>query len=150
MKNLIKIIPNKFNLIKPKKYEKNIFTIFAQRKLVIEKTDTETTDTELTIELPENCIVFLATKFEGQDIQKSIGPCRKRLWLTILNQSYIEKYQIDKGDLIGYLLFEPDNLNVYYIPKEKTSCRQKKAKCPNNYLPKDWLKRRKNYLEKER
>ena len=100
-------------------YEKNIFTIIAQRKLVIEKADTETIDTELTIELPENCTVFLATKCEGQDMQKFIGPCRKRLWLTILNQSYIEKYQINKGDLIGNLLFEPDNLNVYYIAKEK-------------------------------
>ena len=77
MRNLIKLISNKFNLIKPKKYEKNIYTIFAQRKLVIEKADTETIDTELTIELPENCTVFLATKFKGQDIQKFIGPCRK-------------------------------------------------------------------------
>ena len=150
MKNLIKLISNKFNLIKPKMYEKNIFTIIAQRKLVIEKADTETIDTELTIELPENCTVFLATEFERQDIQKFIGPCRKRLWLFILNQSYIENYQINKGDLIGYLLFAPDNLNVYFIAKEKTSCRQKKAKCPNNYLPKDWLKHRKNCFEKKR
>ena len=45
-----------------------IFTIFAQRKLVIEEADTETIDTELTIDLPENCTAFLATKFEGQDI----------------------------------------------------------------------------------
>ena len=136
MRNLIKLISNKFNLIKPKKYEKNIYTIFAQRKLVIEKANTETIDTELTIELPENCTVFLATKFEGQDIQKFIGPCRKRLWLTILNQSYTEKYQINKGDLIGYLLLEPDNLNVHYIAKEKTSCWQKMTKCPNIISPK--------------
>lgn len=80
MKNLIKLISSKFNSIKPKKYENNIFTIFAQKKLVIEKGDTETIDTELTIELTENCTVFLAAKFEGQDIQKFIGPCRKRLW----------------------------------------------------------------------
>ena len=35
-----------------------------------------------------------------------------------MNQSYSNKYQRSIGDLIGYLLFEPDNLNVYYITKE--------------------------------
>ena len=58
MKNLIRLISNKFNLIKPKKYEKNIFTIFAQKKSVIEKADTETIDTELIIELPETALHF--------------------------------------------------------------------------------------------
>ena len=108
----LKLISNKFNLIKPKRYEKNIFTVFSQKRLTIEAADTETIDTELTIELPEKCTTFLATKFEGQDIQKFIGPCRKRLWLTSLNQSYSEDYQIKKGDIIEYLAIEPDNLNV--------------------------------------
>ena len=31
-------------------------------------------DTELSIKLPENSSAFLATKFEGQEIQKIIGP----------------------------------------------------------------------------
>ena len=39
-------------------YEKNIFTIFAQKKSVIEKADTETIDTELIIELPETALHF--------------------------------------------------------------------------------------------
>ena len=58
MKNLIRLISNKLNLIKPKMYEKNIFTIFAQKKSVIEKADTETIDTELIIELPETALHF--------------------------------------------------------------------------------------------
>ena len=137
MKNIIKLISNNFNLIKPKKYEKNIFTEFSQRKLTIEAANTET------IELPEKCTAFLATKFDWQDIQKFIGPCRKRLWLTLA-------YQIKKGDVIGYLLLEADNFNVHYVAKEKTSSRrQKKTKCPNNYLPKDWSKRWKNYFERK-
>ena len=101
--------------------------------------------------MPEKSTAFLAIKFEGQDIQKFIGPCRKRLWLTLLNQSYSENYQIKKGDVIGYLLLEPDNFNVHYVAKEKTSSRrQKKTKYPSNYLPKDWWKRWKNYFEKKR
>lgn len=148
---LISLISNKFNLIKPKRYEKNIFTVFSQKRLTIEAADTETIDTELTIELPEKCTTFLATKFEGQDIQKFIGPCRKRLWLTLLNQSYSEDYQIKKGDIIGYLVIERDNLNVLYIAKEKTSCKQQRnTRCANNYLPKDWLKHWKNYFAKKK
>ena len=149
MKNLIRLISNNFSLIKRKKYEKNIFTVFSQRKFTIETANTETIDTELTIELPEKCTAFLATKFEEQDIQKFIGPCRKRIWLTLLNESYSEKYQIKKGDVTGYLLLDPDNYNVHYVVKEKNS-RKTKVKYPNSYLPKDWSKCWKNYFEKKK
>ena len=88
--NLVKLISNNFNLIKPKKYEKNIFTIFSQRELTIEAADTETIDTELTIELPENCTAFLATKFEGQDIQKLLVLVKKGLGL-LYEISHIQK-----------------------------------------------------------
>lgn len=44
---IIKLISEKFKLIKPKKYEKNIFTIFAQNNSSINIADTENIDTEL-------------------------------------------------------------------------------------------------------
>ena len=43
------------------------------------------------------------------------------LWITLLNKSYFEKYNINKGDVIGNLLIEPDNIKVHYATKEKTS-----------------------------
>ena len=58
MKNIIRLISNKFNLIKPKKYEKNIFTIFSQRNSIIETADTETFDTESTIEVSKITLHF--------------------------------------------------------------------------------------------
>ena len=67
-----------------------------------------TIDTELSIKLPENSRAFLATKFEGQDIVKIIGADKKRLWITVLNESYFNKYQIKKGDVIGHLVIEPE------------------------------------------
>ena len=122
VKNIIRLILNKFNLIKPKKYEKNIFTILSQRNTIIETADTEAFDTEITIEVSKNHTAFLVTKYEGQEIKKFTGPCRKRFWLTILNQSYSNKLQTKKRDLIGYLLFEPDkNINVYYITKKNNN-----------------------------
>ena len=58
------------------------------------------------------------------------------------------KHQIKKGDVIGYLIIEPDNIKTHYEGKEKPS-RQKK-RCPNNYLPENWTKRWKSYFGKKR
>ena len=151
MKNIIRLISNKFNLIKPKKYEKNIFTIFSQRNWIIETADTETFDTELIIEVSKNHTAFLVTKFEGQEIKKFTGPCRKRLWLTILNQSYSNKLQIKKRDLIGYLLFEPDkNINVYYITHKKNQPGKGGQNAQIIIYPKTGQSVRKTTLKKKR
>ena len=75
--NLIHIVSHSFNLKKPKKYKIDIFTIFSQRKVIIEKADTENIDTEITIKIPKSCTLFIATKFEGQEIQKIIDLAKK-------------------------------------------------------------------------
>ena len=134
----VRIISENFNLKKPKKNEKNIFTIYSPKKGTIEKADTLTIDTELSIKLTENSTAFVATKFEGLEIQKIIGPnsCKKILWITLLNESYFSEYQINKEDVIGYLVIEPENIKAHYDAKEKTS--RLKTKHPKNYIPKDW------------
>ena len=73
---------------------------------------------------------------------------KKSLWITLLNESYFEKYTINKGDVIGYFIIEPDDIKVHYAGKEKTS--RRKMKPPNNYLPKDWQKHWKNYFQKKK
>ena len=90
----------------------------------------------------------MATKFEGQEIQKIIAASKKRLWITLLSESCFNKYQIKKGDVIGYLIVEPDNTKVHYEAKEKTS--RRKTKYPNNYLPKDCKRRWKSYFQKKK
>ena len=151
MKNIIRLISNKLNLIKPKKYEKNIFTIFSQRNWIIETADTETFDKELIIEVSKNHTAFPATKFEGQEIKKFTGPCRKRLWVTILNQSYSNKLQIKKGDLTGYLFTIRIRQKYKCIlhHEKKTINQQKKTKCSNNYLPKTGQSVRKTMWKKK-
>ena len=149
--DLIQIVSHTFNLKQPKKYKTDIFTIFSQRKVIIEKADAENIDTEITIQIPESCTLFVATKFEGQEIQKIIGPCKKRLWLTLLNQSYFEEYIINKRDITGYIVIDPPNaFKVEYVVKEKPSRRLRQKKYPDNYLPKDWLKRWKKFFEKKK
>ena len=150
-KNLIQIVSYNFNLKKLKKYKKDIFTIFSQRKVIIEKADTENIDTEITIKIPKSCTLFVATNFEGQEIQKIIGPCKKRLWLTLLNQSYLEEYLINKGNIIDYIVIDPPNaFKVEYVAKEKPSRQLRQEKYPDNYLPKDWWKCWKKFFEKKK
>ena len=124
---------------KPYKSKENIFVIYSPKSYYINAADTKLLDTEILINLPENSIAYLTTKFRGQKIKEIIGRTKERLWITLLNESYFEKYKIKKGDITGYLLFSPTNLYVNYEKiNEKTP--NKKRKLPNNYLPKKWNK----------
>ena len=58
------------------------------------------------------------------------------MWLTLLNDSYFEKYTIKKGDIIGYLVIEPEDLKVHYKTKKKPPNQTRIP--PDNYLPKEW------------
>ena len=78
MKPTIRIFSDKMKKIDPQRFEKNIFSISAQKCLVIETADTEKIDTELLVELPENYSAYLTTKFENQNIKEFIGPCKKK------------------------------------------------------------------------
>ena len=120
MIGFVSILSEKFNLQKPLKCEKNIFILYSPRKGTIKTADTLTVDTELLIKLPENTTAYLITKFEGQEIQKIIGPAKKRLWITLLNESYFEPYIIEKGSILGYLVIQPEDIKVYSATKEKT------------------------------
>ena len=54
---------------------------------------------------------------------------------------------MNKGDVIGYLIIEPNDIKVHYASKEKTS---KKTRPPDNYFPKDWSKRWNSYFKKKK
>ena len=120
MVGFVSILSEKSNLKKLLKCEKNIFILYSPRKETIKTADTLTVDTELLIKLPENTTVCLITKFEGQEIQKIIGPAKKRLWITLLNESYFESYIIEKGSVLEYLVIELEDIKVYYATKKKT------------------------------
>ena len=114
------ILSEKFNLKNPQKKKKNIFILYSPRKESVKAADTLTVDIELLIKLPEYTTAYLITKFEGQEIQKIIGPAKKRLWITLLNESYFEPYIIEKGSILGYLVIQPEDIKVYSATKEKT------------------------------
>ena len=145
--NLLELLQKKNNLKKPKKNEKNIFTLYSPEKEIIKKADTISIDTEISIKLTENSSAFLVTKFEDQEIIKINSPAKKRLWITLLNGSYLNNYQIKKGDKIGYLIIEPSTIKIHYGTKHKII---QKTKCSINYLPKNRSKNWKDYFQKKK
>ena len=68
------------------------------------------------------------------------------MWLTLLNESYFDKYKIKRGDIIGYLVIEPEVLKVHYEKKPPNET----WRHPDNYLPKDWEKNWKNTVKKRK
>ena len=127
--------------------ENNILTLYAPKSACIERADTLTIDTELILELPENSTAHLVTQFQGQKIKTIVGPKIERLWLTLLNESYFDKYKIKRRDTIGYLVIEPKDLKTYY---EKKNPPVKSWRPPYNYLPKEWSKNWKKYWQKKK
>ena len=145
---LARLVSDNKKFKKPCKSKNNIFTIYSPKNASIDKADTISLDTELVIKLPENTHAVLATKFEGQKIQKIIGPKKERLWITLLNESYFDTYKIKEGDVIGYLVVEPEDLKIHYETKEKHPAWKKSH--PSNYLPKDWQTNWKKYWQKKK
>ena len=138
-------IKNK-KLKKPSQLQNNILTLDAPKSACIERADTLTIDTELILDLPEKSTAHLVTKFQGQKIKTIVGPKIERLSLTLLNESYFDKYKIKRRGIIGYLIIEPKNLKNYYEEKKPPV---KARRPPDNYLPKEWSKNWKKYWQKK-
>ena len=139
------VIKNK-KLKKPSQIKNNILTLYSPRSTCIERADTLTVDTELILHLPKESTAHLVTKFQGQKIKTIVGPKTERLWLTLLSESYFDKYKIRRRDIIGYLIIEPEDLQIYYEknPPVKT------WRPPDNYLPKEWSKKWNKYWQKKK
>ena len=135
-------------LKRPTHSKTNILTLYSPRSFYIEKADIRTIDTETVLDLPEKAAAFLISKFKVQKIETIAGPKIQRLWLTLLNESYFDRHHIKRKDIIGYLIFEPNNLKIYY-EKDKKPPTAKTQKLPDNYFPKEWEKKLEKVLEEE-
>ena len=131
---------------KPYQSRVNILAIHSPKNYCIDIANTISIDTGLTIKLPEKSTVYLATKFKGQKITKIEGPKTQRLWLTLLNESYFDKHQIQKGDIARYLVVKPTNLKINYEKSKKVKARQ----LPDNYLSKKWDQSWKTFWQKKK
>ena len=131
---------------KPYRSKENILTIHSPKTYCIDTADTESIDSKIMIELTKNTTVHVTTKFNRQKIQTINGPNKQRIWVMLLNEPYFDKHQIKKGDLIGYLVFEPNNIQIKYEKNRPAKTRRP----PNNYLPKKLSKNWKEYWQKKK
>ena len=136
-------------LKKPSRSKTNILTLYSPKSFYIEKADTKTIVAEVVLDLPEKATACLIPKFQGQKIETIIGPKIQRLWVTLPNEFYFDRHQIKHKDIIGYLIFEPTNLKIYYETEKKLPT-AKTRKLPDNYFPKDWEKNWKKYWKKKK
>ena len=97
----------------------NIFAIYSPKKCMIPESNTCVIDTEIIISLPQSSTAFLTTKFKGQKIIELKGPPRKRLRIRLLNESYFNKYIVEKGDIVGYVLSRNSKILIQKYEKKK-------------------------------
>ena len=126
----LKLLSNRIK--KPFRSKENILAIYSPKKYMSQEEDTTTVDTEIIINLPTKSTAYVATKFKGQKIKEIRGPQKKRLRITLLNESYFQKHRINKDEVVGYLL----SLDSEFCIHEKQ--KKKHNKIPENYLPKTW------------
>ena len=126
----LKLLSNKIK--KPFRSRENILAIYSPRKCIIPESNARTNDTEIIINLLQNSTVFLTTKFKGKKIKELKDPLKKRLRITLLNESYFHKYIVEKGDIIGYSLSPDSTISIQKYEKKK------KHKIPANYLLQKW------------
>ena len=126
----LKLISNRIK--KPFRSREDILAIYSPKQYIIPEADTATIDTEIIINLPQNSIAYLTTKFKRQKIEEIRGPQKKRLRIKLLNESYFQKHIIKKGDIVGYLLSPNSNFSI------QKQHEKKKHKIPAHYFPKTW------------
>ena len=112
----------------PFKSREKILAIYPPIKYIIPEADTVTVDTGINIVLPLNTTLYVTTKFKGQKIKEIWGPQKKRLRITLLNQSCFQTHTIEKGSIVGYVL-SPNSRILIHAEK-------KKHRLPRQYTPK--------------
>ena len=115
------------NVKKPKHLRKNVFILYLSRAVTVEQATCSKIDTNIGLNW-YNSNGFVTSKFRGDEIFEVVVETQ-RLWIEILNKSYIEHIQIKKGSPLGFIVIEPDNLDFKH---ETTKTKKKKEKAKDS------------------
>ena len=105
-----------------KKSGKELFILYSAWAIKIELASCRKIGTGITAFLPTNSSGFLTSKFRGDEINELFHG-KQRLWVEILNKPFEDHIEIKKGQPLGFLVVEPENLKFQHVPPKK-----KKAK----------------------
>ena len=109
---------------KPKHLKKTVFTIYSPKTVTIEPETSTKVDTEIMLILPKGSKGFITSKFRGDEIFE-INSEKQRLWVEILNKSYLEPIKIKKRSILGFVVIEPENLNFKHETPKKTKTKKR-------------------------
>ena len=109
---------------KPQHINKNIFVIFAPKRINIEPATSYELDTEIILILPQGSHGFVTSKFRGDEIHQ-INAKKQRLWIEILNKSYEKNLVVEKNSPIGFVTIEPENLPHKHATKKDKNKKNK-------------------------
>lgn len=99
MKDNIVLRTDNKNVKKPYPLKSNIFLLYTPRN-IIDPMEYGRQDPDVVVFMPKNSRGFLTSKF-GEDEIEQICNIEQRLWVGILNKSYIEPIEIKKGCILG-------------------------------------------------
>ena len=110
----------------PRHLQRKVFIVFSPCKFKIELTSCRKIDTEITAFLPTNSKGFLLSKFRGDKINELFHG-KHRLWVEILDKSFEDHIKIKKGQPLGFLVVEPENLEFQGVSQNKKAEKEKKG-----------------------
>ena len=110
----------------PRHLQRNVFILFSPRKLKIEPASCRKIDTEVTAFLPTNSRCYLTSKFREDKINELFHG-KHRLWEEMINKSFEGHIEIKKGQPLGFLVVEPENLKFQHVPQKKKTTKEKKS-----------------------
>ena len=106
--------------------QRNVFILFSPCQFKIEPASYRKIDTEVNAFLPKNSKGFLTSKFRGDEINELFHE-KHCLWVEILNKSFEDHIKIKKGQPLGFLVVEPENLEFQGVSQNKKAEKEKKG-----------------------
>lgn len=109
--------------------------LYSPRTISVEPAPCKKIDIGIVLILEENSKSFITSEFITDEIFPVIGET-KRLWIEILNQSYLKPITVKRNELIGFLVVEPENLKM----KHETAKKKAINKGKTTFCWKKWSK----------
>ena len=110
----------------PRHLQRNVFLLFSSRQFKIEPASCRKIDTKVTASLPTNSKGFLTPKFREDKINELFHG-KHSFWVEILNKSFEDPIEFKKGELLGFLVVESEDLKFQYVLKKKKAKKEKKS-----------------------
>ena len=85
--------------LKIQNMKRNVFIIYSPRHIKIEPASFRRVDTEIVFFLPQNSRGFITSRFNCNKL-KEVFDGEHRLWIEILNRSFVDNIVIKKTSLL--------------------------------------------------